>query len=129
MTKQNEKYGMMKEIFNSIEGVDLHEKKSGRFYYTMHLPPKMEEADIEALDLGVRAYNGLKRAGYNTVGQLVAGITSGEDIRRIRNCGVKSYSEIMERLFLYNLVNIQEGKREQFILDTIEKNRRAGDGR
>lgn len=129
MTKQNEKYGMMKEIFNSIEGVDLHEKKSGRFYYTMHLTPKMEEADIEALDLGVRAYNGLKRAGYNTVGQLVAGITSGEDIRRIRNCGVKSYSEIMERLFLYNLVNIQEGKREQFILDTIEKNRRAGDGR
>ena len=128
MTKQNEKYGMMKEIFNSIEGVDLHEKKSGRFYYTMHLTPKMEEADIEALDLGVRAYNGLKRAGYNTVGQLVAGITSGEDIRRIRNCGVKSYSEIMERLFLYNLVNIQEGKREQFILDTIEKNRRAGDG-
>ena len=110
MTKQNEKYGMMKEIFNSIEGVDLHEKKSGRFYYTMHLTPKMEEADIEALDLGVRAYNGLKRAGYNTVGQLVAGITSGEDIRRIRNCGVKSYSEIMERLFLYNLVNIQEGK-------------------
>lgn len=129
MTKQNEKYGMMKEIFNSIEGVDLHEKKSGRFYYTMHLTPKMEEADIEALDLGVRAYNGLKRAGYNTVGQLVAAITSGEDIRRIRNCGVKSYSEIMERLFLYNLVNIQEGKREQFILDTIEKNRRAGDGR
>ena len=91
MTKQNEKYGMMKEIFNSIEGVDLHEKKSGRFYYTMHLTPKMEEADIEALDLGVRAYNGLKRAGYNTVGQLVADITSGEDIRRIRNCGVKSY--------------------------------------
>ena len=129
MTKQNEKYGMMKEIFNSIEGVDLHEKKRGRFYYTLHLTPKMEEADIEALDLGVRAYNGLKRAGYNTVGQLVAGITSGEDIRRIRNCGVKSYSEIMERLFLYNLVNIQEGKREQFILDTIEKNRRAGDGR
>ena len=129
MTKQNEKYGMIKEIFNSIEGVDLHEKKRGRFYYTLHLTPKMEEADIEALDLGVRAYNGLKRAGYNTVGQLVAGITSGEDIRRIRNCGVKSYSESMERLFLYNLVNIQEGKREQFILDTIEKNRRAGDGR
>ena len=129
MTKQNEKYGMMKEIFNSIEGVDLHEKKRGRFYYTMHLTPKMEEADIEALDLAVRAYNGLKRAGYNTVGQLVAAITSSEDIRRIHNCGVKSYSEILERLFLYNLVNIQEGKREQFILDTIEKNRRAGDGR
>lgn len=54
MTKQNENYGVMKEIFNSIEGVDLHEKKSGRFYYTMHLTAKMEEADIEVLDLGVR---------------------------------------------------------------------------
>ena len=40
MTKQNEKYGMMKEIFNSIEGADLHEKKSGSFYYTMHLTPQ-----------------------------------------------------------------------------------------
>lgn len=26
MTKKSEEYGMMKEIFNSIEGVDLHEK-------------------------------------------------------------------------------------------------------
>lgn len=129
MTKQNENYGVMNEIFNSIEGVDLHEKKSGRFYYTMHLTAKLEEADIEVLDLGVRAYHGLKRAGFNTVGELVKAISGGEDIRRIRNCGAKSYSEIMERLFLYNLFNIPEGKREQFILETIEKNWRTGDGR
>ncbi len=123
MTNQSEKYGMMKEIFNSIDGVDLHEKKSGRFYYTMHLTPKMEEADIEVLDFGVRAYHGLKRAGYNTVGELVAAIIGGEDIRKIRNCGAKSYSEIMERLFLYNLANIPETRREAFILETVEKNR------
>jgi len=119
----------MKEIINSIEGVDLHEKKSGRFCYTMHLTAKMEEEDIEVLDLGVRAYHGLKRAGFNTVGELVTAISGGENIRKIRNCGAKSYSEIMEKLFLYNLLNIPEGRREQFILETVEKNRRACDGR
>ena len=123
MTNQNEKYGRMKAIFNSFEGVDLHEKKSGRFFFTMYMSAGMEASDIEVLDLSVRAFNGLKRAGYHTVGDLVNAITGGNDIRRIRNCGAKSYSEIMEKLFLYNLLNIPEEKREKYLKDTIEKNR------
>ena len=123
MTNQNEKYGRMKSIFNCFEGVDLHEKKNGRFYFTMYMSSGMEASDIEALDLSVRAYHGLKRAGYNTVGDLVNAIMDGNDIRRIRNCGAKSYSEIMEKLFLFNLLNIPDDKRENYLRDTIEKNR------
>lgn len=123
MTKNVGTYETMKSIFNSVEGVDLHEKKGGRFYYTMHLSPKMEKEDIDALELSVRATNGLRRANIHTVGELAIRISQGEDIRRIRNCGSKSYSEIMEKLFMFNLVNMPEKRRKQYILDTIEKNK------
>ena len=116
-------YETMKAIFNSVEGVDLHEKKGGRFFYTMYLSEKMEKEDIDALELSVRARNGLRRADIHTVGELAIRIAQGEDIRKIRNCGAKSYSEIMEKLFIFNLVHIPEKRREQYILDTIEKNK------
>ena len=123
MTKSVETYKTMKELFNSIEGVDLHEKKGKRFYFTVYLSSKMEKEDIEALELSVRATNGLRRANIHTVGELAIRIAQGEDIRKIRNCGAKSYSEIMEKLFIFNLVHIPEKRREQYILDTIEKNK------
>ena len=116
-------YETMKAIFNSVEGVDLHEKKGGRFFYTMYLSEKMEKEDIDALELSVRARNGLRRADIHTVGELAIRIAQGEDIRKIRNCGAKSYSEIREKLFIFNLVHIPEKRREQYILDTIEKNK------
>ena len=123
MTKNVGTYETMKAIFNSVEGVDLHEKKGGRFFYTMYLSEKMEKEDIDALELSVRARNGLRRADIHTVGELAIRIAQGEDIRKIRNCGAKSYSEIMEKLFIFNLVHIPEKRREQYILDTIEKNK------
>ena len=123
MTKNNENYGRIKEIFNSIDGVDLHDKKGSRLIFTMYLSSKMETADIDSLELSVRASNGLRRAGYHTVGELCFDISSGTDIRKIRNCGAKSYSEIMEKLFLFNLANMSEEGKKKFILETIEKNR------
>ena len=62
-------YETMKAIFNSVGGVDLHEKKGGRFFYTMYLSEKMEKEDIDALELSVRARNGLRRADIHTVGK------------------------------------------------------------
>ncbi len=123
MTEQSENYKKMKEIFNSIEGVTLSERKGKTFYYTFHLTKQMEEAGIEELDLHVRAYNGLKRAGFDTIGQLAEAVAGGTDLRRIRNCGSKSYSEIMEKLFIFNLIKLPPQRRERFILDTVEKNR------
>ncbi len=123
MTKDAGIYETMKAIFNSVGGVNLHEKKGGRFFYTMYLSEKMEKEDIDALELSVRARNGLRRADIHTVGELAIRIAQGEDIRKIRNCGAKSYSEIMEKLFMFNLAHISEKRREQYILDTIEKNK------
>lgn len=51
---------------------------------------------IEELDLSVRSYNCLKRAGISTVEQL-AGMTQ-EEMMHIRNLGNKSYEEINRKV-------------------------------
>ena len=47
---------------------------------------------IEELDLSVRNYNCLKRAGINTVEELTK--RTGQDIMKVRNLGKKSLQEI-----------------------------------
>ncbi|NMB18903.1 MAG: DNA-directed RNA polymerase subunit alpha [Erysipelothrix sp.] len=54
------------------------------------------EIMIEDLDFSVRTYNCLKRAGVNTVGDLVA--KSESDMMKIRNLGKKSLEEIVLKL-------------------------------
>ncbi len=54
------------------------------------------EMTIDELDLSVRSYNCLKRAGLNTVAELAA--KSEEDMIKFRNLGRKSLKEIKEKL-------------------------------
>ena len=54
------------------------------------------EKSLEELDLSVRPYNCLKRAGINTVGDLV-GHTEVE-VMRVRNLGKKSLDEIHDKV-------------------------------
>lgn len=57
---------------------------------------KVLEKKIEDLDLSVRSYNCLKRAGIATVGELTQ--KSEEEMMRIRNLGRKSLKEIIGKL-------------------------------
>ncbi len=54
------------------------------------------EMTIEELDLSVRSYNCLKRAGINTVGELVR--KPEEDMMKVRNLGKKSLEEVEHKL-------------------------------
>ncbi len=51
---------------------------------------------IEELDLSVRSYNCLKRAGINTVGELI--LKTEEDMMKVRNLGKKSLEEVVGKL-------------------------------
>jgi DNA-directed RNA polymerase subunit alpha len=51
---------------------------------------------IEELDLSVRSYNCLKRAGINTVAELCS--RTEEEMMKVRNLGRKSLEEVMEKL-------------------------------
>lgn len=54
------------------------------------------ETVIEDLDFSVRTYNCLKRAGINTIGDLVA--RTEEDMMKVRNLGKKSLEEVIQKL-------------------------------
>ena len=59
-------------------------------------------ADITELNLGVRAYNCLKRAGCNTVGDILAMYNADENnLKKIRNLGAKSEAEILSKLRIF----------------------------
>lgn len=57
---------------------------------------KKLEKRIEDLDLSVRSYNCLKRAGINTIGELTQ--KSEEEMMRVRNLGRKSLKEVVQKL-------------------------------
>nr|WP_122012821.1 DNA-directed RNA polymerase subunit alpha [Maliibacterium massiliense] len=57
---------------------------------------KLLEMTIEELDLSVRSYNCLKRAGINTVEELVQ--RTEADMMKVRNLGRKSMEEVQQKL-------------------------------
>ena len=57
---------------------------------------KVLEMTIEELDLSVRSFNCLKRAGINTVEDLTC--TTEEDMMKVRNLGRKSLEEVIQKL-------------------------------
>ena len=66
---------------------------------TEGIPPRVYDAPIEELELTVRAYNCLKRAGITKVGEILKRMEKGEDeMLAIRNFGKKSLDELVEKL-------------------------------
>ncbi|MDD3842260.1 MAG: DNA-directed RNA polymerase subunit alpha [Candidatus Izemoplasmatales bacterium] len=59
------------------------------------------EKPIEDLDLSVRSYNCLKRAGIHTLGELIE--KTEEDMMKVRNLGKKSLKEVKQKLEELNL--------------------------
>ena len=57
---------------------------------------KVLEMTIEELDLSVRSFNCLKRAGINTVGDLMN--TTEDEMMKVRNLGRKSLEEVIKKM-------------------------------
>ncbi len=68
---------------------------------------KVLEMTIEELDMSVRSFNCLKRAGIDTVEDLIN--RTEEDMIKVRNLGKKSLEEVIQKLHSLNL----ELKREE----------------
>lgn len=62
---------------------------------------KLLELPIEEMDLSVRSYNCLKRAGINTVEDLIK--KSRSDMLKVKNLGIKSIDEVIAKLESYGL--------------------------
>ena len=81
---------LFEDLTDHVQGVEImvekEEDKKG----------KILEMTIEELDLSVRSYNCLKRAGINSVDELVQ--RNEEEMMKVRNLGRKSLEEVSQKL-------------------------------
>ncbi len=79
--------------------VNLSEDLDSRYTVIDHSDEKQTtvlDMTIEELDLSVRSFNCLKRAGINTVGDLVS--KTEDEMMKVRNLGRKSLEEVLNKL-------------------------------
>ena len=88
---------VLSELLDSFIGLSLAAKEA------VIIPQKPDdekgkvlEMSIDELELSVRSYNCLKRAGINTVQELCSKTT--DDMMKVRNLGRKSLDEVREKL-------------------------------
>ena len=85
------------KTISATEAVSL-----GAKFLNEHLAKeKVLEMTIEELDLSVRSFNCLKRAGINTVEDLTT--KTEEDMMKVRNLGKKSLDEVINKLHSFGL--------------------------
>lgn len=84
--------------FNLLMSLDpeVGKEESVMKEHTRERDPKTVNMSIEDLDLTVRSYNCLKRAGIQTVEELTG--RTEDEISRVHNLGKKSLKEVKEKL-------------------------------
>lgn len=122
---KNDQRRSVMDVLNQIEGVNLHEKKGGKFRFYMNLTNAIKGEPIESLDLSVRSFNSLKRADFHTIGDVAQAVASGRELKGIRNCGAKSVREIMEHLFLYQYNSLSPGRQDVYLMEVVLMNLEA----
>ena len=118
--KERDPAQIIQNILSRIDGVEIRRRHGAKFRFRFYLTPSMAAANIEMLELSVRSYNSLKRAGFGTIGALAEAVAGEENtLSRIRNCGKKSAEEIMARLFAYQYDQLKPEKRDAYLLETV----------
>lgn len=87
LTKQLNHFVDLSEEVSNTEIMDTQEDTGKE---------KALEMTIEELDLSVRAFNCLKRAGVNTVSDLVT--KTPDEMMKVRNLGKKSLEEVLAKI-------------------------------
>ena len=73
--KKDDEYCRVIGILEKIDGLKVHRVSGGRgLKFPIYLSEKMNNTDIDTLELSVRASNCLKRAGIHTIGDLCEGL-------------------------------------------------------
>jgi len=84
-------------LLSLIGGIELMDDVSEE--PVSNIPSNIAEIPIEDLDLGMRAFNSLKRSNITTVGEVLTRLQDGEDaMLAIRNFGRKSLNELIGKL-------------------------------
>ena len=85
-----------------LSSSEIQTLKAGSSQLDVYTGRTFTDTPLEELSLSVRSFNCLRRSGCRTIGDILS--LSGEDeqgLMKIRNLGVRSASEIMEKLAEY----------------------------
>ena len=107
----------------TIEEILIRNRKM--FHFKVMFTSKQMAQDIDVLDLRPRAYNCLKRYGYNTVGDVVNGVETREEesskrqLLKIRNLGRNTAEEILMKIFYYQFLVLPDEKKCDYMQKKI----------
>ena len=79
------------------------------------------DSGIEELDLSARSYHALCREKVFTLGDLIERLNEG-DLKKIRNLGTKSFSEIQTKMLVFGFERLSENEKREFFRYLVENN-------
>ena len=110
----------------TIEEILIRNRKM--FHFKVMFTSEQMAQDIDVLDLRPRAYNCLKRYGYNTVGDVVNGVETREEesskrqLLKIRNLGRNTAEEILMKIFYYQFLVLPDEKKCDYMQKIVTAN-------
>ena len=96
--------------------------------FNVYLSKKELDEKLSVLDLSQRSINCLRRAGFNTLGDLLNAISvsgderSKEKLLRLRNLGRKSAEEILLTIMCYQFQILSDREKKEYLQDIVRLN-------
>ena len=118
----------MNEYMEDDSILDLLVRNRKNFHFQVMFTREQLKQDVEVLDLKPRAYNCLKRYGFNTLNDLVNGVYTKENesskrqLLRIRNLGRNTAEEILMKLFYYQFQVMPDSRKKWYMQRIVELN-------
>jgi DNA-directed RNA polymerase alpha subunit len=118
----------MNEYMEDDSILDLLVRNRKNFHFQVMFTREQLNQDVEVLDLKPRAYNCLKRYGFNTLNDLVNGVYTKENesskrqLLRIRNLGRNTAEEILMKLFYYQFQVMPDSRKKWYMQRIVELN-------
>ena len=113
---------------NFREFDDIYRKYGKRFRFPVYLGEEFLETPLDNLELSVRSYNCLWRAGIRNVGNIVNRIDNRTDLLHIRNLGIRSADEIMTALMEYQFSLLSDEGKKKYLARIEELNGKENKG-
>ena len=113
---------VLTEINSRMKTAELKRKDGRSIKFRMYLTKSMRETPLDVLDLAPRSHNCLRRAGYETIGDILDALSSGYDLKRIKNCGKTSVRDIMEHLLMYQYNSLPKDRQDEYLDEVVKMN-------
>lgn len=105
-----------------FEILELISSKRKKFKGIITPSTRLRETNLDSLDLPVRGYNCLRRAGCSTIGDVLSKYPTKQDVKRIRNCGEKSANEIFIHFMAYQYEMLSDKEKAGYLKKLLNLN-------